>query len=29
LWFVVGLAYLLYQTRGFRLRPSIIDFSES
>jgi amino acid transporter len=28
-WFAVGLAYLLYQTRGFRLRPSIIDFSES
>jgi putrescine importer len=28
-WFVVGLAYLLYQTRGFRLRPAIIDFSES
>lgn len=21
LWFAVGLAYLLYQTRGFQLRP--------
>jgi putrescine importer len=28
LWFAVGLAYLVYQTRGFRLRPAMIDFSE-
>jgi amino acid transporter len=29
LWFAVGFAYLLYQTRGFRLKPAMIDFSES
>jgi putrescine importer len=29
LWFAVGLTYLVYQTRGFRLRPALIDFGES
>jgi putrescine importer len=29
LWFVVGLAYLLFQTRGFRVQTKMIDFSES
>jgi len=29
LWFAVGFTYLLYQTRGFRLHPAMIDFSES
>ena len=28
LWFAVGLTYLVYQTRGFRLQPAMIDFSE-
>ena len=28
LWFALGLTYLVYQTRGFRLQPAMIDFSE-
>lgn len=29
LWFVLGLGYLAFATRGFRLKPKTIDFSES
>jgi len=29
LWFAAGLAYLAVATRGFRLKPKTIDFSES
>jgi len=29
LWFTVGLGYTAVRTRGFRLRPVMIDFSES
>jgi amino acid transporter len=28
-WFLVGITYLLIQTRGLRLKPAMIDFSES
>lgn len=29
LWLGVGLAYAVYKTRGFTLRPTLFDFSES
>ena len=29
MWFAIGLAYILVSTRGFRLTPKMIDFSES
>jgi putrescine importer len=29
IWFAAGLAYLAFATRGFRLKPKTIDFSES
>ncbi|HUN82646.1 MAG TPA: APC family permease, partial [Phycisphaerae bacterium] len=29
IWFAVGLAYIAITTRGFRLAPKLIDFSES
>jgi hypothetical protein len=28
-WFLVGITYLVIQTRGLRLKPAMIDFSES
>jgi amino acid transporter len=28
-WFLIGIAYLLIQTRGLRSKPAMIDFSES
>ena len=28
-WLLVGLAYSAIKTRGFRLQPAMIDFSES
>jgi hypothetical protein len=28
-WLGVGLLYVAYKTRGFTLRPNLIDFSES
>lgn len=29
IWLVIGIAYAAYKTRGFKLRPKLIDFSES
>jgi len=29
IWFVIGLGYLAFTTRGFRRAPAMIDFSES
>jgi putrescine importer len=29
IWFILGIIHLLYQTRGFRKKPVMIDFSES
>jgi hypothetical protein len=29
IWFLAGLAYLAFATRGFRQPPKTIDFSES
>jgi putrescine importer len=29
IWFVFGIIHLAYQTRGFRQKPVLIDFSES
>lgn len=29
IWFVIGLIYIVITTRGFRLKPKMIDFSES
>lgn len=29
IWFVIGLMHSAIRTRGFRNRPSMIDFSES
>ncbi len=29
IWFAAGLAYLAFATRGFRIKPKTIDFSES
>jgi hypothetical protein len=29
IWFVIGLTHSAIRTRGFRNRPSMIDFSES
>ena len=26
-WLVVGFVYLVYKTRGFKLRPKLFDFS--
>ena len=28
-WLVIGILYGAYKTRGFTLRPKLIDFSES
>jgi hypothetical protein len=28
-WLVAGILYSAYKTRGFSLRPKLIDFSES
>lgn len=29
IWFALGLIYVLYQTRGFRRKPAILDFTEA
>ncbi len=29
IWFVIGITYIAVSTRGFRLKPKMIDFSES
>lgn len=29
LWFLIGIAYLAYTTRGFRRKPAMVDFSDS
>jgi len=29
LWFVIGLVYLAFRTKGFREKPAMIDFSEA
>ena len=29
LWFLIGIVYLAYRTKGFREKPVIIDFSEA
>ncbi len=29
IWFVVGIAYLAYNTRGFRQKPAMVDFSDT
>jgi hypothetical protein len=28
-WLGIGLVYVLYKTRGFTIRPKLIDFSET
>ena len=29
IWFAIGITYIIYSTRGFRLKPKMIDFSET
>jgi hypothetical protein len=29
LWFLIGLVYLAFRTKGFREKPAMIDFSEA
>lgn len=29
IWFAIGIAYIVYSTKGFRLKPRMIDFSET
>lgn len=29
IWFAIGITYIVYSTKGFRLKPRMIDFSET
>lgn len=29
IWFAIGIGYIVYSTKGFRLKPRMIDFSET